>query len=40
MIHEDIQYCLVMVSAGDGDLDRGGKEKSAVILPPPLKKLE
>lgn len=37
MIHEDIQYCLVMVLAGDGDLDRGVKEKSSVILPSPLK---
>lgn len=39
MIHEDIQYCLGMVLAGEGDLDRGVKEKSSVILPSPLKKL-
>jgi hypothetical protein len=38
MIHEDIQYCLGMVLAGEGDLDRGVKEKSSVILPSPLKK--
>ena len=38
MIHEDIQYSLVMVLAGDGDFDRGGKEKSSVIFPSPLKK--
>lgn len=37
MIHEDIQYCLGMVLAGEGDLDRGVKEKSSVILPSPLK---
>lgn len=27
-----------MELAGDGDLDRGVKEKSSVILPSPLKK--
>lgn len=37
MIHEDIQYCLGMVLAGEGDLDRGVKEKSSVIFPSPLK---
>ena len=37
MIHEDIQYCLGMVLAGEGDLDRGVKKKSSVILPSPLK---
>lgn len=38
MIHEDIQYCLGMVLAGEGDLGRGVKEKGSVILPSPLKK--
>ena len=38
MIHEDIQYSLVRVLAGEGDLDRGVKEKSSVIFPSPLKK--
>ena len=38
MIHEDIQYCLGMVLAGEGDLDRGVKEKGSVIFPSPLKK--
>ena len=38
MIHENIQYCLGMVLAGEGDLDRGVKEKSSVILPSPLRK--
>ena len=38
MIYEDIQYCLGMVLAGEGDLDRGVKEKSSVIFPLPLKK--
>ena len=37
MIHEDIQYCLGMVLAGEGDLDRGVKEKGSVIFPSPLK---
>lgn len=37
MIHEDIQYCLAMVLAGEGYLDRGVKEKSSVILPSPKK---
>ena len=38
MIHEDIQYCLGMVLAGEGDFDRGVKEKSSVIFPSPLRK--
>ena len=37
MIHEDIQYCLGMVLAGEGDLDRGVKEKSSVIFPLTIK---
>ena len=37
MIHEDIQYCLGMVLAGEGDLDRGVKEKGSVIFSSPLK---
>ena len=38
MIHEDIQHCLGMVLAGEGDFDRGVKEKSSGILRSPLKK--
>ena len=38
MIHEDIQYCLGMVLAGEGDLDRGVKEKSSVIVKSQLNK--
>ena len=37
MIHEDIQYCLGMVLVGEGDLDRGVKEKSSVIVPLTIK---
>ena len=38
MINEDIQYCLGMVLAGEGDLDRVVNEKSSVIFPSPLRK--
>ena len=33
MIHEDIQYCLGMVLAGEGDLDRRGEGKEFCHLP-------